>query len=168
MPGVTKPSSSPLSAQRPPVYLQAAAGNSFAAVGGACDQTNWGAAGGISNALCLQREFTEYFEEEAGKNSAMTQQKQTVWLWLCWKGSIYSSANKAFGWKEEDLEWLGMKFFPSGKVEKKDPSMEVRETEPKPSRRGGLRRKGCWGRQSSERPPVVCWGAQWSRGAKGG
>lgn len=51
---------------------------------------------------------------------------------------------------------------------KKDPSMEVRETEPKPSRRGGLRKKGCWGRQSSERPPVVCWGAQWSRGAKGG
>lgn len=116
---VTKPSSATIHAQRPPVYLQAAAGNSFTAGGGACDRTNWGAAGGISNTLCLQREFTEYFEEESGRSNTMTQQKQTAWLQLCWRGSIYSRANKGFGWKEEDLEWLGIKFFPRVKIKKK-------------------------------------------------
>lgn len=53
---------------------------------------------------------------------------------------------KGFGWKEEDLKWLGMKFFPRGKVKKKDPSMEARETDPQPSWKGRTMNKRLLGR----------------------
>lgn len=115
VPEVTTQSSGLLSAQRPPVYLQAAAGNSFAAARGACDCTTGGTASRVSNALSLQREFTEYFEEGAGKNSTMAAKTKLRGAGCAERAAFTPSANKGFVWKEEDLEWLGMKFFQSGK-----------------------------------------------------
>lgn len=45
--------------------------------------------------------------------------------------------------------------------------MKVRETESTFLKGKERVTKGCWQEQSSKKPSVVCWGAQWSMGAKG-